>query len=327
MPAAAMSSLLTSARNLGAALLMARAQKLAAKVALEYRNYHCKPLSFGVYQLVTNDQFHLLVKLLRGNPESPATMAARLVLVDGSKQSQAAKQTGASPSNVHDAVERYRQAHRQILEVYDSEDCNYLPRGVVYGDEARNPAASNTRTNTMNVQLQVDWHPSGRRTLKERSDGARMWSDCRSPGLFGNLEPQPFYLHVQQYIDTLLAKGAVVEFTDCTTQPASSMGLNIKTERSILTLQNLDIQKLASCPEPIIVDTVAKLLQAHFPDIHTTFVSWLAYREAIELASGQQRYGKLSAGQVALHWVTAARSGKLQVRFDQAYGLKISIAE
>ncbi|WP_223508566.1 hypothetical protein [Pseudomonas sp. BF-RE-29] len=277
---------------------------------------------------MTNNQFKLLVKLIRGNSESPATKAAHLVLVEGVKQGKAAKITGASPSNVHDALVRYSHVHQQILEAYelnvDSGNCNYLPRGVALSDEERIPASATQRAKVMKIELKVDWHPSGRRTLKERSEGARMWKDCLSPaGLFANQDPQDFYAKVQQYIDTLLANNALVEFNDSTTKPASSMGMEIKTRQLVLTLQNLDFDKLSQHPEPLVVDTISTLLQANYPNVYNEEVSWLAYREQIQVAHARKVYGSASQAQIALQWGRSALNGTLVVRFDRTYGLSI----
>jgi hypothetical protein len=277
---------------------------------------------------MTDDQFKLLMKLIRGNSESPATKAAYLVLVEGKKQVEAAKMTGASQSNVHDALMRYSQVHDQILDAYglsvSTADCNYLPRGVDLDGEERNPASPNPRTTVMNIELKVDWHPSGNRTLKERGEGKGMWKDCMSPtGLLANSDPQDFYRKVQQYIDTLLSNNVAFVFNDSATKPASSMGIEIKTKQLVLTLQNLDFTKLAQHPEPLVVDSISQLLQANYPNIYTTFVSWLAYREQIQIAHARKVYGNVSQAEIALRWGELARDGKLIVRFDDTYGLSI----
>lgn len=277
---------------------------------------------------MTNDQFQLLVKLMRGNNESPATKAAQLVLVKGAKQAEAARATGASLANVHDAFLRYSLAHQQILQAYGlgigSDNCKYFPRGVSSDGEERLPATSTQRAKVMDVELQVDSHPSGNRTLKERNAGERVWRDCRTPsGLFVNPDPQDFYARVQQYIDGLLANNVAVKFTDTSSRSASSMGIVIRSDLPMLSLQNLDFDKLANHPEPTVVDTISQLLQANYPSVHTSLVSWLAYREQIQIAHARHVYANSTEAGIALRWGRLARDGKLKVSFDETYGLDI----
>jgi hypothetical protein len=101
------------------------------------------------------------------------------------------------------------------------------------------------------------------------------------------------------------------------------MGIEIKTKQLVLTLQNLDFTKLAQHPEPLVVDSISQLLQANYPNIYTTFVSWLAYREQIQIAHARKVYGNVSQAEIALRWGELARDGKLIVRFDDTYGLSI----
>lgn len=56
---------------------------------------------------MTPEQFSALAKLLRSLP-GPAQDAARLVLVDGLRPSDAARQAGASPASVSSACRRFR---------------------------------------------------------------------------------------------------------------------------------------------------------------------------------------------------------------------------
>jgi hypothetical protein len=42
------------------------------------------------------------------------------------------------------------------------------------------------------IEFQIDWHPSGRRTLKERQPGTP-WDDVMVQGLWGNDDPASFY--------------------------------------------------------------------------------------------------------------------------------------
>lgn len=60
--------------------------------------------------LMTSAQFDVLVKLMRGDPDSAANQAARLVLVEGAIQADAMRETGASRSTVHLTVKRYTEA-------------------------------------------------------------------------------------------------------------------------------------------------------------------------------------------------------------------------
>ncbi|RMO87703.1 hypothetical protein ALQ32_01493 [Pseudomonas syringae pv. tagetis] len=176
----------------------------------------------------------------------------------------------------------------------------------------------------MKTQLKVDWHPSGNRTLKERGEGARMWNDCVTPtGLFVNSDPIEFYTQVQKYVDQLLDKNIAVTFTDCSTKPAMSMGIEIKTDRVVVSLDNLDFEKLAGHPEPLVVDFISQLLQSKFPKIYSEEVSWLAFREQIQIAHARKVYENASQSEIALRWGMLARDNGLVVRFDRTYGLKI----
>jgi len=63
---------------------------------------------------MTGEQFDLLVKLMRGDPESAGCRAARRVLVDNLSQIDAGNETGASRAAVSNAVGRYLDADKQI---------------------------------------------------------------------------------------------------------------------------------------------------------------------------------------------------------------------
>jgi hypothetical protein len=67
---------------------------------------------------MTNDQFDALVKLMRGNPDSPSNLAAREVLVFGISQADAMRKFGVSRSSVCDAVVRYGNAHALLQTLY-----------------------------------------------------------------------------------------------------------------------------------------------------------------------------------------------------------------
>ena len=67
---------------------------------------------------MTDEQFDVLTHLLRGTPESPANRAARAVLVEGVAKADAARETGATRSTVHDAVKRYSEVDEMIRHAY-----------------------------------------------------------------------------------------------------------------------------------------------------------------------------------------------------------------
>jgi transposase len=67
---------------------------------------------------MTNDEFECVTRLKRGDLNSPANRAARLVLVDGLSQADAMRKTGATRSTVCDAVRRYLDADVDIRDAY-----------------------------------------------------------------------------------------------------------------------------------------------------------------------------------------------------------------
>lgn len=69
---------------------------------------------------MTGDQYDALVKLMRGNPQSPANRAARRVLLDGITQADAMRETGVTRGTVNNAVKRYVDADALMREVYRS---------------------------------------------------------------------------------------------------------------------------------------------------------------------------------------------------------------
>lgn len=69
--------------------------------------------------VMKGSQFDVLVKLMRGSPESAANRAARRVLVDGITQAEAMRETGVTRSTVGDAVVRYRDAYQEICDAFD----------------------------------------------------------------------------------------------------------------------------------------------------------------------------------------------------------------
>jgi quinol monooxygenase YgiN len=64
------------------------------------------------------EQFDVLVKLMRGNPESAANKAARLVLVDRWTQAAAHHETQATRQTVSDAVKKYTEAFDKVSEAW-----------------------------------------------------------------------------------------------------------------------------------------------------------------------------------------------------------------
>lgn len=60
----------------------------------------------------------------------------------------------------------------------------------------------------MNIDLMVDWHASGNRTLKWRAAGATgMWTDVQEPHLLAQEDAALFYRAVVRYIGGTLAIG------------------------------------------------------------------------------------------------------------------------
>lgn len=70
----------------------------------------------------------------------------------------------------------------------------------------------------MDIELQVDHHATGNRTLKQRAKGELTWKDCLpSSGLFCNPLPGVFYRQVALHIAELSLQGHTVHYTDATT--------------------------------------------------------------------------------------------------------------
>jgi hypothetical protein len=70
--------------------------------------------------VMTLDQFHVVVQLLKGKLGTPANDAACLVLVEGLTKPVAAAMTGATRSTVHDAVTRFYEAFLLIGRAWPS---------------------------------------------------------------------------------------------------------------------------------------------------------------------------------------------------------------
>lgn len=69
-------------------------------------------------KIMTEQQFLVLVHLLKGDVETPANRAAKRVLVDGITKPAAVAETGATRSTVHDATTRYFKAFKAIEEAW-----------------------------------------------------------------------------------------------------------------------------------------------------------------------------------------------------------------
>ena len=59
--------------------------------------------------MMPSDQFDAIAQLMR-SPPGPARDACKLVLADGLRPSDAARQAGSSPASVSNAVKRVRDA-------------------------------------------------------------------------------------------------------------------------------------------------------------------------------------------------------------------------
>ena len=64
------------------------------------------------------EQFDVLVKLMRGNPKTPTSQAARFVLVEKWTQADAHHKTGASRQSISDAVKKYKEAFEMVSEAW-----------------------------------------------------------------------------------------------------------------------------------------------------------------------------------------------------------------
>ena len=60
------------------------------------------------------------------------------------------------------------------------------------------------------IELQVTYHPAGRRTLKERVVGEQMWIDVTTEGFFGNMDSASFYRAVAKRLASYADDGVVV---------------------------------------------------------------------------------------------------------------------
>lgn len=67
---------------------------------------------------MTGEQFDLLVELMGGGASTAASKAARLVLVDKWRPSEAGRETGASRQTVYITTRRYSLAHEKVRMAY-----------------------------------------------------------------------------------------------------------------------------------------------------------------------------------------------------------------
>ncbi|GGZ00618.1 hypothetical protein ACFFTM_09570 [Pseudoduganella plicata] len=65
----------------------------------------------------------------------------------------------------------------------------------------------------MQIQLKVDYHPSGRRTLKKRTQNEMMFTDCSGP-LLSNSDVGSFYRAVAAVLYKHHTAGDTVEYDD-----------------------------------------------------------------------------------------------------------------
>lgn len=61
------------------------------------------------------------------------------------------------------------------------------------------------------IELQVDWHPSGNFTLKERNIGDLLWTDVSGKDFFCNSDEGSFYRAVARRLTDYASKGIFVE--------------------------------------------------------------------------------------------------------------------
>lgn len=66
--------------------------------------------------LMTPAQFYAVAQSIRSR--EPVRTAARLVLVDGMRPVDAARQAGVSSQSCHNTVARVRAAHRMMIDAY-----------------------------------------------------------------------------------------------------------------------------------------------------------------------------------------------------------------
>lgn len=70
------------------------------------------------YPTLTEAEFMLHAKWMRTSLDVKSTKGAYLVLVKGLTQKEAVEQTGSSPANVNESVQRVTTRHNDIMSVY-----------------------------------------------------------------------------------------------------------------------------------------------------------------------------------------------------------------
>lgn len=96
---------------------------------------------------VTDAEFRLIVKQMRGSMEDKATAAAYLVMVNGMTQKAAYDQVGSSAANVNGAIQKITIRHKEIMEVYGPRisgaalEIMNKALGVITGKESENAAS------------------------------------------------------------------------------------------------------------------------------------------------------------------------------------------
>lgn len=66
---------------------------------------------------MTDKQLDLITRLLRMSSQ-PIITAARLVLVNGERQADAAREAGCRPNHLSRALEQIREIHEEIESIY-----------------------------------------------------------------------------------------------------------------------------------------------------------------------------------------------------------------
>lgn len=68
------------------------------------------------YAPMTPEQFEVVADLIRSR--EPAKSAARMILLEGAREVDAAAATGIARSSAHNTATRFRAAHAKILAAY-----------------------------------------------------------------------------------------------------------------------------------------------------------------------------------------------------------------
>lgn len=64
------------------------------------------------------------------------------------------------------------------------------------------------------LEVKVDWHETGRYTLKEGKNGR--YADCVEMDLFGNMDKGSFFRAVAKRLSDHASNGVAFEYIDCT---------------------------------------------------------------------------------------------------------------